>query len=290
MNTAIAKNIDTDPEDIDLLLLVERAMRFFSRFKWLFITAFLAGIAVGFLLYKSLPRVYKSRMIVHSFVLTNQEEIEIANNWNDLLKRDEHEMLAQAFNCRKDILEKLKSIKAAEIQKVFTPTNPNGFSIEVMVTDNSILPELQHGIVYGFENSPYVKERIAFKKANYQDLIDKTTTEISKLDSTKGLIENILKGKGKSSSSFIINGSDINRQWLEMNQGLLSLKEELQFTNAVQVLQGFSTFREPAGPHLVVWIIVSLVFFLALAYIYALFKTIREKLKRRSQQNILTKM
>lgn len=277
------KNPDPQSEDIDLLLLIERSILFFRKFRWIFIIAGLFGLSSGILIYRSLPKVYKSRLIVHSFILTNQEEIGIADNWSELLKKKEYAALASIFNCRENILHSLKEIKAEEIQKVFTPTNPNGFFIEVNVTDNSILDDLQNGIVYGFENSPYIKERLTVRRANLRELIDKTSAEIQKLDSTKKILENIMGGTGRSSSSIITDGSSINRLLIEMNEKLLSLKVELKFANAIQVLQSFSKFRKPIGPKRVVWVALGLIVFLSLAYMYALYSSVKEKLKNRSR-------
>lgn len=271
----------TASDDIDLLLLLERCILFFRRYKWVFIIAVMAGLAVGTFFYLSLPKVYKSRLIVHSFLLTNQEEIQIVDNWNDLLKKKEYTILAAAFHCRESLLYPLKKIKAEEIQKVFTATNPNGFTIEVTVTDNAILPDLQNGIVSGLENSEYVRDRIAVKKANLQELIGKTSREIEKLDSIKETMAKIISGHGSTSSSLIIDGSSVNRQLIEMNEKLLSFKEGLQFANAVQVLQSFSPFKQPAGPKLIVWLLAGLLLCLSLAWLYALVHSIQSRLKTR---------
>ncbi len=277
-----AKNPDSQSENIDLLLLIERSILFFKKFRWLFIIAGLWGISSGVFIYFSLRRVYKSRLVVHSCLLSHQEEIGIADNWNELLKMNEYAALAAIYNCPENILRHLKQIKTEELQKVFTPTNPNGFFIEVIVTDNSILDELQNGIIYGFENSPYIKERFTVRRADLRELIDKTSAEIQKLDSTKKIVENIIGGNGKSSSSLIIDGSSINRQLIEMNEKLLGFRQELKFAKAIQVLQSFSKFRQPIGPKLVVWVVLGLVIFLSLAYIYALYSSVKEKLKTRS--------
>jgi hypothetical protein len=262
--------------------LLERSILFFKKYKWIFLAAILLGLLLGFLRYRSLPNVYKSRLILHSFILTNQNDIQIVANWNALLKSREYTDLTATFNCGNDILHKVKQIKAEEIQKVFTPTNPNGFTIEVLVTDVSILEELQKGIVYGFNNSEYVKDRLIAKRTRLRELIDKTSIELKKLDSTKKVVENIINGKGSGSPSLIIDGSNFNRQWIEMNEKLLSLKEELNFSDAVQVLQSFSKFKKPAGPNLFVWLFLGLISCLSIAYLYALFSSINQKLKIRA--------
>ena len=277
------KDIAGQPEDIDLLLLVERSILFFRKYRWVFIIAILLGFGLGFFFYRIIPKTYKSRLIVHSFTLANEEEIMIVYNWNELLKKKEYASLTTLFNCRDELLGKLKQIKAREIQQVFTPSNPNGFTIDVVVTDNSILDSLQSGIVYAFEHNQYIRNRLEVRKDNLRELIDKTNSEIRKLDSTKKLFENIIGGKGKSSASLIVDGSSINRQWIDMNEKLLGFKAELQFTSAVQVLQSFSKFHRPAGPNLIPWLVIGLFLFLSLAYVFALISSIKERLRIRSE-------
>jgi hypothetical protein len=276
--------LDSDSDDIDLLLLLERCLIFFKKYKWVFLIAILLGIGSGLYMYRSLPKVYKSRMVLHSFLLTNQELITIAGNWNDLLKRHEYASLAQIFHCPESLLYRVKQIKTQEIQKIFTPTNPNGFTVEVMVTDNAVLDSLQTAIVSGFENTPYIRQRVDIKKANLAELIEKTSDEIARLDSTKKMMEDIISGKQRITSSLVIDGSSINRQLIEMNQKLMSFKEDLNFGNAIQVFQGFSKFSKPAGPKLYVWLGLGLIGFLALAYIGTLFHSINSKLKARRKK------
>jgi hypothetical protein len=276
------KNQHPPSEDIDLLLLVERTILFFRKFKWLFLIAILAGLASGYSIYRSLPKVYKSRLIAHSFLLTNQEEIQIIENWNELLSKHEYKALAAIFSCPENILYPLKEIKAEEIQKVFTPNNPNGFLIEVTVTDISILDQLQPAIVKGLQNNEYVNQRIALKQENLKLLIEKTTEEIQNLDSTKKRLEVILNANKELSSLLNIDLPGVSKQLVEMNEKLMGYKETLRFANAVEILQGFSKFNQPAGPKLFVWIFIGLISFLSLAYLYALFSSINEKMKMRA--------
>lgn len=281
--TEATKNTGRQDDDIDLLLLLEKSIRFFNRYKWYFIIATFLGAGAGTLLYYKIPTTFESRLVVHSYMLTNQEQIQIANNWNSLLKKKEYPALARLFNCNETLLRKVKKIKAKEIQQIFTSTNPNGFTIDATVTDNAVLDSLQSGIVYAYENNEYVRERMLVKKAGLQELIDKTTAEISRLDSTKKNMERIIEGKGRISSPIIIDGTSINRQLVEMNEKLLSFKEALRFTNAVQVLQSFSKFSKPADPKLLPLLVIGLVFFWVIAYALSLVHSIHRKLKARRQ-------
>jgi hypothetical protein len=276
------KNQVAPSDDIDILLLIEKAILFFRKYKWVFIIAIIAGLTSGIFFYRSLPEIYKSRLIAHSFLLTNQEEIQIIDNWNELLSKREYTALAAIFNCRENILYPLKQIKGGEIVKVFIPANPNGFFIDVNMTDISILDELQPAIVNGLENNEYVKQRIAFKKSNLEQAINKTTIEIQNLDAVKKRVAGIINRNQKIPSSSITDMATINTQLIEMNDKLMSYKESLRFANAVQVLQGFSKFKQPVGSKLLVCVFLGLASFLSLAYLYALISSINEKLKIRA--------
>lgn len=281
----MTEEIKTEPavsDDIDLLLLIERVVLFFKRYKWVFIAAIIAGLASGIYFYRSLPKIYTSRLIAHSFFLTNQEHIQIIDTWNQLLGKHEYASLTTLFNCSENILHPLKSIKGDEIQKVFSPNNPNGFIIEVNVTDISILDSLEPAIVNGLENNGYVKQRIAYKRTNLIQQIERTTTEIKRLDSTRNIIEGSVRKNELHNDNAVSDLAGVYGQLTEMNEKLANYKEQLQFSSAIQVLQGFSKIKQPSGPRLFVWLFLGLVFFLSIAYVYALMNSVNEKLKNRS--------
>lgn len=280
--SAETKNTNATADDIDLLLLFERILIFLRKYKWIFLIASALGLVSGIFVYRALPTVYSSRLVAHSFLLTNQEHIKIIENWNDLLRKKEYSELSASLNCPETLLKKVKKIKADEIQKVFSTTNPNGFVIEVNVTDNGILNDLQKAIVYGLQNSQYVNQRLSSRRSNLEELIAKTTAEMGKLDSTKKTVEDIIEGKGRSSSPLIIGGATINNQLIDMNEKLLSYKDELKFIAAIQIFQGFSKFDKPTGPHLIPWLIIGLLFFLSLAFLSSFLHSIYGKFKERS--------
>ena len=153
---------NSSSDDIDFINLLERTFLFFERYRIAFMIAILVGIAVGCIKYYSSVKMYKSRLILHSSFLTNLEEIEIINSWDELLKRNEYTTLAQSLNCSEVILSKVAGIEGAEILKNYSASNPNGFYIDARILDNSVLPELQKAIVYGLNNTEYVKQKLLF--------------------------------------------------------------------------------------------------------------------------------
>lgn len=277
--------VTANRDDIDLLDLLERGGLFFRRYRWIFLFAAILGLGIGYLIYSKLPVVYKSRMILHSFTLSNQDYIEVVNNWNSLLQKREYDLLASSFDVSKDVWHSVKEMKANEIQKVFTAANPNGFYIDVTITNNAILDSLQKGILNAMENVDYIKKQLRIKKENLTILVGEVQSEIDKLDSTKSKIERMLDSKSGHSSSLFVDISGLNKQRIELNEKLLYYQQDLKLSNAVQVLQGFTKVNRPAGPNLVVWLGLGLVGFLGIAYIYSLFHSINRKLEARKIQD-----
>jgi len=273
-------------DDIDLINIVERAFLFFRRYRIIFVIAIVVGIALGCLRYYTSGKIYKSRLILHSSFLTNLEEIEIINYWNELLKRNEYTALAQSFNCDESILQSVLSIEGSEILKNYSASNPNGFYIDARVRDNAVLPELQKALIYGLNNTEYVKQRLSLRKKDLETLIDKVTAEIQKLDSVKKSIETVITSGAKNSSSFMLDIPGVNKEFIDMNEKLLSYREELQFsTGGIQVLQSFVPLNTPVSISLRVMILIGILFCLFLAFIFTVVHSVSERLKKRASLN-----
>jgi hypothetical protein len=284
MRNGKAQNIASD--DIDLINIVERAFLFFRRYRTTFMVAIIAGIALGCLRYYTSGKIYKSRLILHSSFLTNLEEIEIINYWNELLKRNEYGALAQSFNCDEKTLHNVVSIEGSEILKNYSASNPNGFYIDTRVKDNAVLPELQRALVYGLNNTEYVKQRLSLRKKDVETLIDKVTAEIQKLDSVKKSIETVITSREKNSTSFMLDIPGVNREFIDLNEKLLSYREELQFSSSgIQVLQSFVPLNTPVSISLRVMILLGILFCLFMAFIFTVVHSVSQRLKKRASPN-----
>jgi hypothetical protein len=226
------------PDELDLIHLIQNAIGFIRRFKSILFGCIIAGLSLGLFFYLNSPKQYSTKLIVHPSFVSNQDEIEIIDNWKDLLGKGK-EQLASIMNCSVHAIGKLKKIEAEEILKTYVSNNPNGFLINVSVTDTAILDELQNGIVYGLNNSPFIREKIAYRKAKDTELIAKVNNEIQKLNTTKSLIDSMIRTRNENSSSLLVDISRINAEWIELNEKLLGYKEDLRFLSGVQVLEDF---------------------------------------------------
>ena len=218
-------------DDLDLITLFEKIFSFSRNYGKMISVFSLIGVTIGLTFYFFSSKQYASSLLLHSFTLTNTEHINIIENWDNLLKDHEYTVLGERLNCNPEMLKKLTSISATEIQKLYIPNNPNGFMIEVMVKDNEILDSLGKGIVYGLENSDYIKAKLASKRSNLTQLTDKVKSELIKLDSTKKDVEFSINNNNQHSSSYIIDISTINSQVIALSEKLLSFQDELKFTS-----------------------------------------------------------
>ena len=163
----------TQSDELDLMHLIEKGADFFRSFGRLIFLFIMIFLGLFLLLYFISPKKYTSRVIMQSKIVTNQEQIEIIETWKKLLKTGEKALLASQMNLDSAIIDKLKDIKAEEVQKLYSPENPNGFMVDVLVTDTSIFDEIENGILFGLQNNEYVSERVATRKATLNQLIEK---------------------------------------------------------------------------------------------------------------------
>ena len=283
------KEPGTMTDDMDLLDLIDKASRFWKAYKKIIFLFSALGIVLAITFYKIVSPTYTSTLLLHSFLLTNTEEINIVENWNDLLKNGEYTLLSKRLNCDKALVKKITELKANEVQKLYVQNNPNGFTVEASVKDNRILNQLQKGVVYGLENSDYIKSRLTSRRANLVDLIGKVKEEIKKLDSTKSSVEKGITTTASHSSSYIIDISNLNSQTIALNEKLLDYQDQLKFTNAVQVLHDFEPFEKPTSPSLIKYLLLGGISGFAIGYIVATYKHIKKLLVSRNNRRHVVK-
>jgi hypothetical protein len=233
-------------DDVDLIRVIQKAISFFKTFRSLLFVCLVLGLTAGLFLYFRSPKQYSTRLIVRpwflnqSGLLSNQEEIEIIQNWRHMLSTGEKDQLATSLNCRTTTISHLRSISAEEILRTYVPNNPNGFLIKVTVTDTAILDDLQRGIVYGLNNSPYTKDKVDIRRKRDIELIAQVKTEIARLEDIRKLIDSMIKSNASGSTFLLVDISRVNAESIELNEKMLGYQEDLKFLSGVQILENFS--------------------------------------------------
>jgi len=281
---------DRNNDDFDLMILLERIFSFSRRYGWSIVLFTVTGMLLGILLYKTAPRQYQSTLLLHSSTLTNTEQINIIENWNALLKDGEYEALGQRLHCDPQMLKKVAKISATEIQKLYIPNNPNGFVVTAIVKDNAVLDSLAAGIIYGFENSDFIKAKLASRRAILAELIGKVKSEIAKLDSTKRNIENSIGGNGPHTSSFIVDVSSITSQVIGLNEKLLGYQDELKFSAGVLVFHKFEKFTKPVSPKLLKLAVLGAAGGFFIGYLLSVFFYLRKRFARHTHFTMVAQL
>jgi hypothetical protein len=233
-------------DDLDLIRVVQKALSFVKTFRTVLFTGLVLGLTAGLFLYFRSPKQFSTRLIVRPWflnqtgLLSNQEEIEIVENWQQMLSAREKLQLASALNCELETINNLKSISAEEILRTYVANNPNGFLINVTVTDTAILDDLQKGIIYGLDNSPYTKEKIDIRRKRDIELIAQVKTEIASLESTRHLVDSMITVRNAGSVNLMVDIARINSESVELNEKMLGYQEDLKFISGVQVLGNFN--------------------------------------------------
>jgi preprotein translocase subunit Sss1 len=200
------------------------------------------------------------------------------------MKKGERSTLAATLNTDSTTISELSKIDAGQIQKLYTQNNPNGFIVRVLVKDTGVLDELEKGIVHGLESSTYVVERVASRRGNLKAMIEKVKIELSKLDSMKTSIQQMITSRRPGGSSFMLDVSGLNAQWIGLNEKLLALQDELKFVNAVQVLQSFNKISKPESPKLLKTLFFGVLAGGFIGYVIAMIRYLLLKLKARSNE------
>jgi hypothetical protein len=269
-------SVQDSHDDIDLIVVLERISRFLSGNKKTLIITAIVGMICGGVFFYTLPKSYSSTMILRTQVLSNPEEIEIVSGWNGLLGFGEYGVLARTLHCTPELISKLSSIKAENISNLLPTTS--AFTVTVLVSDTSILEDLQNAIIYGLENNEFVQAKVNLKRDNTIQLIDNINQEIAKLDSTQKKIESSNTGKPTSSPSFMVDISNLNVQMITLREKLYLNQETLKFVNAIQVLQKFEKFERPASIHRSTLIFLGLLIGLFLGMVLSITKYVRMKI------------
>ncbi|HEY0655325.1 MAG TPA: hypothetical protein VGD65_19460 [Chryseosolibacter sp.] len=168
---------------------------------------------------------------------------------------------------KKDLVEKVMA--KLEIE------NKNAYEISVQVYDPNVVKPLEKALIKYFSTGEYVKKRINSQQRTLTNRMEKLQIESRKLDSLKRVIyENYqMFGKTSRGSNNVILSDEqlkdplaIYKQDLEINQEILEIERTLAITPDFEVVDGFTSFKEPESASL--WKVLVISFFLAIVIGY----------------------
>jgi|688.fasta_scaffold438055_1 uncharacterized protein involved in exopolysaccharide biosynthesis len=240
-------------DEIDLIeLLAKVTLGIKNNFRSL-VLAFVIGSLLGLAFYQFVPKVYESNMIIQSDILTESYGERIAESMDLLIREQNFEILGSRMGIS---LEKAASINKIKIESVkqkqtnTTEKENNTFIITVRTTDNTLLPDLQNGLINYLRNNEFVKVRVRQRQDYYKAMIEKVGQEISSLDSLK---KRLFTGKpiySNSAEMMLVDPTNIYSKIIELNKEQINYKNGLELVNSIQLVEGFTIYKKPVSPKL----------------------------------------
>jgi hypothetical protein len=168
-------------------------------------------------------------------------EMEVLREQLNNLAADKHELVE-------------KVVKKLQIE------NKDAYEISVRVYNPDVVKSLETALVNYFNDNQYIKRRIEINRINLLNRKAKLTRESRKLDSLKSLLFQNFQSLSKSSrgSNNVIFGTEegftnpleVFQADLRINQELLQIEEDLYLRSDFELVDGFTTIKQPESASL----------------------------------------
>jgi hypothetical protein len=245
---------------------------------WLILGFFLVGTLLGLSYYYSSKKVYETRMVVSSSILTRS----YAETLLDKLNRHRREVNIKAIT---DLLKvsdgtakSLVHLETEIVSQTDEAKEPERFIIKADILDQDILPDLQQGLVHYLANNEFVKVRVEQNKNYLIQMIAKVDEEIKDMEILK---QKIITGEffQKTQGNVMFDPTTVNSKILELTKERINLRNNLELANSVQVIEGFTKYERPVRPRLSVSLVSGSFVGLIFVSILIAFKSIRKVLR-----------
>jgi hypothetical protein len=270
------------PDEIDLVGLFIRSVRFFynNRYIFLFCTILAACGTAGYMYFK--PKVYQSRFTAECMSIPDSRTIELINDLEGLRNNKDWNLLGVKLGMKPDrakLIKKIEPLSTITIDKeakgvddylLSTAETSYKFSIIALVKNNSVLPELQKGIIKYLSANEYSSLRVNRFIENRKSLLSYVNYELKKLDSLNSLYAD--KIVHSSSSTSLTSPGDFKATVISLQEKKLAIEDELKFAAPVRVIQGFTAFKDPVEPILTFVILISLAISYALGLLFIMIR------------------
>lgn len=230
--------------------------------KWVTLLIFVlmgGGIGIGY--FFIVKPTYISTVILTSNILSNDFCSDIVNDMELLIKDNSPQLLADRL--KMDSLDASQIIKLEfenydeNLKKIYKDKDTivlgRPFKIIASVESPTIFPAIQKGLIQYLENNSYAVKRKQIKKNNLSSMQEKLKGEIHQLDSLKLVVTSNLLPRGNSNGFVFgqpIDPINVYKEGIRLYQNELSLNEELELIDSIQVIKDFAPRNKPDSPKL----------------------------------------
>lgn len=267
--------------EIDLEKLFYRILFTIKRFAVLIILCLVFGGTLGYFYNAYSKKIYGSKMLVSSPILTNSYAKELIDNVNLFLQEGNLETIQTKLGISPDVARKIVRLSTEsgledyhaleEKERVFV-------TIRAQMTDPSGFKELEKGIVYYFENNEFSRKLFAERKKGYEDLVktlDKQLTDMELLKSQ------LMSGEfGRKNGSVSIGLGELIAGIGEVAEMKRNASQQLVLIDGIQLVDGFTAFSEPQWPRKSTSILLGVAAGLFLASTIIIIKLIADRMAK----------
>lgn len=267
-------------EEIDLIDLLLKGINTFRANFWLILVFFLVGSGLGLAYFLASKKVFEDRMIISSGILTESYSKILMKNANRHNQEGNTKLLMDQFHISEKTVKAITNLQIENLNdaEANDAKETDRFMITVSVLDRTVLPELQKGLIYYFENNPFVKTRVEQNRKFLKEMIAHVGKEIEDMEKFKQSLATgdfFQRAKG---TTIMLDPTTVNVKILELNEKKIGYENSLQLSSSVQVIDGFNGFEKEATPKLSISIIAGSVVGLVFVGLLIAFKSIRKLL------------
>ena len=207
----------------------------------------LAGALTLLLINMLSKRVYESKMLVSSSMLSLTYVNEIVKNLNVLNANKDHDLVAAKLGLSVDEVKSLSAIEVEsavndkleqlkEVEKVF-------LRIRAGSSNRDIFPKLQNGLIKYLESNDYVKVRVEQRRKYYENLIARVDKELKDLEELKA---KMISGEffGNVNGNLMFDPTVINSKIIDLTKQRIDYENSLALASNIQVIEGFTANEE----------------------------------------------
>ncbi len=265
-------------DEFDLYELFLKAVEIIRANFWLIVTFFLLGTLLGLSYYYSSTKVYESRMVVSSSILTRS----YAETLIDKLNRHRRELntkaLMESLNISEAAAKSVVHLDTEVVSQLDESKEPERFIVTAEVLNQDVLPDLQKGIVHHLANNEFVKVRVEQNRKYLNQMIAKVDEEVKDMEELKG---KIISGEffQRTQGNVMFDPTTVNSKILELTKERINLQHNLELVNSVQVIEGFTKYERPVRPRFSLSLISGSFVGLLFVSILIAFKSVRKILR-----------
>jgi len=266
-------------DEIDLAELLAKIVIGVKNNIKLILGAFILGTIIGLAYYQLVPKIYESRMLISSEILTESYSKNMVSDLNKLIDEKNPGAISsklQLSENQSNALEEIEIKSSIEKSEFIKEQEKNFLTIICQSEDNTIWPDLQQGLINYLESNEFVKTRVEQRKKYITQIIEKIDKELIDLNVLKERIANGQITQSGKDNLVLFDPTTVNSKILELNKEKINLQNSLETVNSIQLVEGFTVFKKQVSPRLSISLAAGASFGLFLVILLLVIKSLQK--------------